>query len=158
VFVDGDVYITGNITYTGSWSYNNIPLFQIVARGNIYIDRSVTQLDGVYIAQPWADLSHGYVYTCTTGAAAPTLAAGAFYNSCTTPLKVNGSLVTRSLQLLRTSNSLHDASSAQNRSNTKAAEIFNYGPGFWITQPDLTTTNGGEVDNYDAITSLPPVL
>ncbi len=158
VFVDGDLYITGDITYTGSWSYNNIPLFELVVRGNIYIDHNVTRLDGVYIAQPWADLSHGYVYTCTTGAAAPTLTAGAFYNSCTNKLTVNGSIVSRSIQFLRTSGTLRNANVGDDKSTTKAAEVFNYGPGFWITQPNLTSTTGGETDNYDSITSLPPVL
>ena len=54
-YVNGDAYITTNITYnTGSpWgSVANIPSYALVVRGNIYIAPGVTKLDGIYIAQP----------------------------------------------------------------------------------------------------------
>lgn len=162
LYVDGDLYITGpTISYAGNWAYGQIPMFKVIVRGNIYIGSGVTRLDGLYVAQPLSDLSKGYVYTCATSAAPPTLAAGAFYNSCSTNrLTVNGSIVSRSIQFLRTSGTLRNSGTDEtNASNSRAAETFNYGPAFWITQPTSTTTNtGGKIDNYDAITSLPPVL
>lgn len=161
VYVDGDLYISSNITYAGSWSYNNIPLFQMVVRGNIFVASGVTRLDGVYIAQPNGSVG-GNVYTCATDSTPPfdppTLAAGAFYSSCTSKLTVNGSLVARNIQFLRTSGTLRQSSNSENSGSNNAAEVFNYGPGAWITQPDISTNNEGRVDNYDAITSLPPVL
>lgn len=158
LYVDGDLYITSNIVYTGSWSYDKIPLFRAIVKGNIYIGKDVTRLDGLYIAQPLADLSKGYVYTCATTMAPPTLTAGAFYNSCTNKLTVNGSVVSRSIQFLRTSGTLRSSSPGETSSSNNAAEVFNYGPGSWISQPQVTTNDSFNLDNYDAITSLPPVL
>src|SRR3989338_2254893 len=63
---DGDVAITGNVIYTSSGSWANLsqlPSLYLVVRGNIYIDRGVTQLDGAYIAQPKADGGGGIIYT-----------------------------------------------------------------------------------------------
>lgn len=162
VYVDGDLFIGSNITYAGNWHYGNVPLFQVVVRGNIYISGSVTRLDGIYIAQP-IGAAKGYVYTCATDATPPftplSLNNGAFYNSCTNKLTVNGSVVARSIQFLRTSGTLRNSNAAENRDVNNAAEEFNYGPAFWITQPDVRhNAGGGVVSDYDAITSLPPVL
>lgn len=160
LYIDGDLYITGDIRYIGNWSFDQIPMFEVIVRGNIYVDNNVQRLDGVYIAQPRPDNSKGYIYTCTTGAAPPTLTAGAFYNSCVTDkLTVNGSFVSRDLQLLRTRGTLRDGVAGETKASNAAAESFNYGPGFWITQPAPSdSSSDGEADNYDAITSLPPVL
>jgi hypothetical protein len=159
VYIDGDLFITGTgIRYAGSWSYGNIPMLEVVVRGNIYIANTVTQLDGTYIAQQRTDGSRGYIYTCATSAAPMTLTAGAFYGACATKLTVNGSLVAANMQPLRTIGTLRDGSPGETKASNNAAESFNYGPGFWITQPSLDTSEDGEVDNYDAITSLPPVL
>ena len=158
----GDLFINTNITYPNNVSYNSLPLFQVVVRGNIYVGSGVQQLDGIYIAQANAGVK-GLIYTCAFDATppfdAPTISAGAFYSGCTNKLTVNGSFVARSIQFLRTRGTLKQSTSDEPRGLTNnSAEEFNYGPGFWITQPDITNSSDGRVDNYDAITSLPPVL
>ena len=71
-FIRGDVYINGNITFdnAGGWSSpNKIPSYYLVVEGNIYIAPGVTQLDGVFIAQPKftggvMDANTGQIRTC----------------------------------------------------------------------------------------------
>src|SRR6185369_2110757 len=91
IFVDGDVYITGNVAYTaGPWGVGAIPTLYIVARGNIYIDPAVSQLDGVYV-------SYGTIYTCAPGGVnVPNTAAGVYLpgGSChNNQLRVNGAFL-----------------------------------------------------------------
>ncbi len=157
IYVDGDLFITGNITFGGSWDADNIPMLEVIVKGNIYIRNNVTRLDGSYIAQPHAT-GGGTIYTCTTAASAPSLAGGAFYNSCANKLTVNGSFVAQNVWFLRTRGTLDQSSAGDGPGTTSIAEEFNYGPAFWIAQPTSTNETDGQVDNYDAITSLPPVL
>ncbi len=158
VYVNGDVYITSDITYPGSWNMGNIPLFELVVKGNIYVSSNVHRLDGVYIAQR-NGASGGTIYTCATSAAPITLTNGAFYNTCNSKLTVNGAFVAGSIELDRTKASLKQSSTGEtsdaNGNGTNGAEVFNFNPSLWMVQP-LDTS--GTVDNYDAITSLPPVL
>lgn len=99
VFVNGDVRITGNITYSNSWSLNNVPSFVLHATGNIYIDRGVTQLDGLYI-------SNKKIYTCGSGFAP--MPAGSMYGNCNNQLTIHGSFVAKQINLERTFGSLRD--------------------------------------------------
>ena len=147
VYVNGDVYINGNVTYanSGTWSSKNVPLFRLVVSGDIYIAPGVSQLDGLYVAQSQNGTTGGVIHTCATGLRAPvdlTSLAG----SCGTQLVVNGSFTARQVRLLRTYDSLRSGN---------AAEIFNYSPALWIAQPADISTG---VEWYDSITSLPPVL
>lgn len=152
VYVTGDVYITGNITYAGNWSYKNVPLFELVVKGNIYVAAGVTRLDGAYIAQP-NGASGGSVYTCATSAAALPL-NDSMYSTCNSKLTVNGLLSAKQIFLLRTNGTISQSSSSE-----ASAELFNYNPTLWIAQPPITTNaNTGNTGEYDAITSLPPVL
>jgi hypothetical protein len=159
VYIDGDAYISSNITYPGSWSSTNVPLFELIVRGNLYISGGVTQLDGIYIAQPRSAGVGGRIYTCATSATPITVTNGAFYNSCTNKLTINGAFLATSVEFLRTGGTLSQSTpgetTSSNGAGNSAGEVFNFGPAFWITQP-LDTS--GRVDNYDAITSLPPVL
>lgn len=158
VYINGDVFINSNITYAGAFSANQVPLFQLVVRGNIYIGSGVTRLDGVYIAQT-NGASGGTIYTCATTTAALTLTNGAFYNTCTNKLTINGAFVANSVEFLRTSGTVSSATAGETSSETgagnAAAEVFNFNPMLWMTQP---AEGDGGVDNYDAIVSLPPVL
>ncbi|HEY5667858.1 MAG TPA: hypothetical protein VIR03_01710 [Candidatus Saccharimonadales bacterium] len=158
VYVNGDVFISSDITYTGAWNLSSTPLFELVVRGNIYISSNVHRLDGVYIAQA-NGASGGTIYTCATTAAPIALTDGAFYNTCNSKLAVNGAFVANSVELLRTAATLQQATAAETSNaagaGNNAAEIFNFSPSVWMVQP-LDTS--GTVDNYDAITSLPPVL
>jgi hypothetical protein len=151
IYVNGDVIINSNITYPASWTVDDQPLVQIVAKGNIYIDNDVTQLDGVYIAQRNGS-GGGVIYTCANGAAA--IATNALAGSCSNKLTVNGSFVAYQVQFLRAAGSLAQGSAAETSASSKAAEVFNYNPAAWMVYPPGQTNT----TEYDSITSLPPIL
>jgi len=58
------------------------------------------------------------------------------------------------VQFLRTNGSLRQANATETGASGAAAEVFNYGPGSWLAQPPGGTAS----DEYDSITSLPPIL
>ena len=147
VYVDGNVYISGDVTYngSGSWTSSTIPMFRLIARGNIYIASGVTQLNGLYVAQSSDGSSGGIIYTCATGMGSP-VALTLLGNNCGTQLTVNGNFTARQVYLMRSAGSLNSGT---------AAETFNYNPALWMAQPANISTG---VEWYDSITSLPPVL
>ncbi|HEX8762627.1 MAG TPA: hypothetical protein VF733_02595 [Candidatus Saccharimonadales bacterium] len=158
IYIDGDLYITGNITFAGSWPVASMPMLEVVVRGNIYIASGVTRLDGSYIAQPDTAGGRGNIYTCTTSAAPPSLTGGAFYTACNNKLTINGSFTARDVWFLRTRGTLSQSPSNEGSGSATTAEEFNYSPAAWMAQPPSTNESDGQIDNYDAITSLPPVL
>lgn len=148
VYVNGNAYISGNITYdAGATTVNDLPSFWLVANGDIFIDPSVTQLDGVYVAQG------GKIYTCSNGFAPPTQpqlnSSGAA--GCQRQLIVNGAFIANEIKLYRSNGSM---------SNGIPAEIFYYTPGTWLVAPCEIIGCGStsSTPGYDSITSLPPVL
>lgn len=152
LYINGDLYITKNIVYAGNnWSVDSMPMFKVVVRGNIYIDKSVSRLDGLYFAQPAGADTKGIIYTCALSAA-PYTDMAAVYNDCSgNTLTVNGSFAAREIQLLRTGGeSLRNVSDG-----SSVAEKFNFNPMLWIAQPPVTNSSAAP---YDAIASLPPVL
>lgn len=154
LYIDGDAYITGNIVYAGSWSIGQMPMFRLVVRGNIYVDNDVSRLDGMYVAQANSAGSYGIIVTCATGFATPTL-DGTLQSTCdNTKLTINGSLVARHIRLTRTAGTLRQSAAGEASTSPHISETFNYGPIMWIPQPAPTATPS----DYDAITSLPPVL
>jgi len=104
VFVTGDVYIGGNVTYAGGgWSVagnGNVPSFVLHATGNIYIGKDVTELDGLY------ESTGGKIYTCGTAYAAMPL--NQLYGNCNKQLSVYGSFVANQVNMMRTFGSLRD--------------------------------------------------
>ncbi len=148
IYVNGDVVINGNITYLSNWTVNKIPLLEVIAKGNIYIDGGVKQLDGTYIAQG------GTIYTCAAGTTPVAPSSSSFFSSCNNRLVVNGAFIAQQVQLLRTNGSLGGSSATEPNTSTNISETFNYGPAFWIPQPTLGPTS----TDYDSITSLPPIL
>jgi len=158
LYVDGDAYISSNITYPGSWTYDKVPLFELVVSGNIYIAPGVTQLDGAYIAQPKSGAKGG-IYTCATAAGPYALTDGAFYTPCKNKLTVNGLFSAAQVYLMRTFGTISSATANETAASSNAGEVFNYNPTLWIAQPPTgSNTNNSKVGKYDAITSLPPVL
>lgn len=151
LYVQGDVIIDGNIVYPGSWQLNTVPLFELIVKGNIYISKNVTRLDGLYVAQQNGS-SGGVIYTCTNGSTP--VATTALAGNCSNKLTVNGAFVAHSVQLLRTAGTLTQSSAGETGTSGRAAEVFNYSPLMWIVSPPQQ--NGG--DTYDSITSLPPIL
>lgn len=155
VYVNGDAYINANIRYTGTWTSANIPSFQLIARGNIYIDRNITQLDGLYVAQASGG-SGGIIYTCADTATlyVPLPLVGQLGSRCNTKLTVNGGFVARQVQLIRTRGTLRQSAAGETSAGGNMSEVFNYNPSLWIPQPAAPP---GAAD-YDAINSLPPIL
>lgn len=149
VYADGDIVVNDNITFAGAAggyaSPADVPSIYLIAKGNIFIDSSVTQLDGMYIAQ------QGTIYTCSMGPATPPN-GNWITSNCNSQLIVNGAFMAKQIKLLRIRNTLRDATNAEQSSGSKAAEIFNFSPEIWLTTP--VAPNAG----YDAIVNLPPVL
>lgn len=157
VYVDGDVYIGGDIKYAGGWTYDKTPLLELVVQGNIYIAPGVHQLDGAYIAQQ-KNGTKGAIYTCGS-AYAPYAIDGSMYNNCNSKLVVNGLFSAYQVYLMRTSGTVSQSTTGETAAGSAAAEVFNYNPAMWIAQPAAgTTTTNSDALKYDAITSLPPIL
>ncbi|HEX7963551.1 MAG TPA: hypothetical protein VF466_03070 [Candidatus Saccharimonadales bacterium] len=152
LYVNGNVTISGNIDFPGNWSVNNMPYLQVVASGNIYIDKGVSTIGGIFIAQGTGGA--GTIYTCTNGATPYTVdATGSFNTACHSKLTINGAFIANQVQLLRTNGTVKQSNvPVDNAANQ--AEVFNYSPALWIPQPPNAPTQG----KYDAITSLPPIL
>jgi hypothetical protein len=157
IYVAGNAYITGNINLGtnpgGNWSsISAIPSFELIVKGNIYIDPGVTNLDGIYVAQG------GTIYDCATASGPVSINDSSFYDTCNNKLTVNGSFIGTNVDLMRTNNTLYqsssDSSNAGGGSSSNAAEVFNYNPVIWLG----LTTNNTNLNNYDSVTSLPPVL
>jgi hypothetical protein len=153
LYAEGDVYIDNNITYPANWTTADMPLFQLVVRGNIYIRNTVTQLAGIYIAQPNGG-SGGTIYTCTTSAA-PLAPSNTLHSSCNSTLTINGAFVAKDVRFLRTRGTLQQSTPGEANSSGNIAEIFNFSPALWMAQP--TGVINGPLE-YDSITALPPIL
>lgn len=158
VYVDGNVTLQSNVKYSNVYmSVADIPSFRIIARGNIYVDPNVTELDGVYVAEPDVSpitdaASNGVIYTCTTVPFMPTPPGpylqenlASYYSTCDKHLDVYGSVMARQVWLLRTYGTLYHTSE-------QPAETFHYTPELGLSP------SKSNLDTYDAITSLPPVL
>ncbi len=161
VYVDGNVFISGNITYggSGSWTVSSIPNFRLIVKGSIFIENDVTQLDGLYVAQPDAgDSVGGRIYTCQTSASpyVPLSLSGQLASQCNTKLTVNGAFIADQVWLMRTNGTLKQADAGDNPGTANIAEVFNLNPAFWISQP--LDGSSSSSSRYDSITSLPPIL
>ncbi len=167
LYVDGDVFIGGDITYAngGINSDTDLPFFAMIVRGSIYIGPGVRQIDGLYVAQP-NGAAGGKIYTCapSRGSLYPVSGAGNLYNSCQNQLSVNGALIANQVKLLRTFKSLKDSASYEspnfgNGAGTNAAEVINFTPELYIApSPLLDPLNNTTSGTYDSITGLPPVF
>lgn len=147
IYVNGNVHITAmNVVFPGSFDTDSVPSFKVVATGNIYIDRSVSRIDGTYMAK-------GTIYTCTNGASAPipsNLTDGSMWSNCNNTLEVNGSLIAPQVKFLRMAGSAYISS---------PAETITYNPIVWLQ----LLGGGGSGPSpsefeFDAYTTLPPVL
>ncbi len=157
VLVRGDIHITGPLTFDNvSWASNTIPSYRVISLGgNIYIDPSVEQLDGLYVAIPDSGTG-GAIYTCAGAGGALTAAEVA--GACSNPLTVTGAFIANQVKLLRTYGDVASASAADDdpyAPGNTAAERFIFTPEVWMAQPATTPAPSYE---YDAISSMPPVL
>ena len=137
--VGNDIYITGNITVdtnklpSASNLFDNasIPVITLIAKNNIYIDPSVTQIDA--LLQAGKD-----IYTCSTGAVA-TPSAG-----CSNTLLVNGEVgANNAIHFDRVCGTRLYATSTED-STTAGTYITNAHP----SCPGLRTGTAAEVINF----------
>ncbi len=131
---------------------NSIPSLYVVVQGDIFIDKDVSRLDGVYIAQPRADGTGGKIYTCTNGST-PYASASDLYINCNIKLTVNGALIAKDVKFLRAKGSQRDWS-GDGRSG--AAEEINYLPELFLAKPTAPDPVSSGASQY--ITTLPPIL
>jgi len=167
--VGNDIYITGNITIdstklpSASRLFDNasIPVITLIAKNNIYIDPSVTQIDALLQAT-------NDIYTCSTGAAATPSAA------CSNTLLVNGAvgagnaihfdrvcgtrLFAPSIEDNATAGTYmtngNKNCSGSYKSGT-AAEVINFPSYLYFASP---YTSGATQTQYQSIYSAPPLL
>jgi hypothetical protein len=160
IFVSGDVLITSNIQY-GPWSFdmadhsNNSPYLVIIAKGNIFVDKSVHRLDGVYIAQPHNDGFAGEFSTCTIVNGDGSLSlpdSTRISQNCSSKISINGAVIAQRVRLLRADGTLADNSST-------AAENFNFVPSTVLGLPNFKSDNGAVLNNtLNSLYSLPPIF
>lgn len=158
LYVDGNVYISQNITYASSWTIDNVPKFSLVVKGNIQVGNGVTNLDGVYIAQPVNASNGGRIYTCATGLNAIP-AAAALYANCNSKLTINGLFIAKQVKLLRTNGSFSKPGSGNTEAANSAniAESFILSPEMWMVKPGGILAPGAN-GTYDTVDNPPPVL
>lgn len=158
---DGDVQITGNIDFGGTWQdsngTNNIPSYYLVVRGDIYIQAGVDHITGVFVAQPRDDGTGGRIYTC--GRNLGLYSGNELHNACDDKqLTIYGAFIAKQVKFQRTANSLRDGSQGEGPTNSKAAEIFDFSPETYLATPDSSLGVGSKKVQYNFITSLPPIL
>jgi hypothetical protein len=187
IFVNGNVYINGNIKYDTAqpWTVtvspqgataNTVPSFQLVVSGNIYIDPSVSNLDGTYYAEyATAGDSNGRIFTCANQNGPIDYGSPSdFYSTCARQLVVNGSFVADKVNLQRTYGSLRDSVGHENEnpnspartcsnnsltpsSSTCAAEVFNFSPESYISNYESQTTCSTSPCSV-SLSGEPPIL
>lgn len=160
IHVDGDAYITNDIIFQKNGGYtdmSDIPRFTLIVRGNIYIHPDVTEIHGVLIAQPKEGVTNsGIIYTCAPQGTATNASVlnRDLFNSCNKGLMVFGSVIAKQVWLLRTYGTV---TPPEGGGRPTPGEHFFYTPEAWLNQPMSSSVNG-KMENYNAVSSLPPIL
>jgi hypothetical protein len=184
IYVDGNLGITGPITLhnanSGWSSINDVPSIFIIVKGNIYIDSSVTNLDGVYIAQSNGAAQTGIIDTCAAASAWSSISLDSLLGSCQSQLNVNGAFISQNVKFHRAYASVRNSQGGERpaggfedctqngapggtRSAAEitfdcSAEIFRLTPEVFLGVPQISQENGPTAGKFDYITSLSPVL
>jgi hypothetical protein len=156
--VDGDVTITHDIKYDtnyGPISSLDVPSLVIIAKGNILIDKQVNQIDGLFI-------SLGTIYTCSDGSSKFTelsslICKGHPSNNSaqSNPLVINGAFIAQRVNFLRT----NGTNGGVNDLNSQPAEIFNFSPELYLSNPLLNSDNIPQVEIKTLLVKdLPPIF
>jgi len=142
LYVDGDVTINNNICYAKQWDPTNranVPYFALIVHGNITLTSGVSQLDGLYVAQPSSSFN-GIFNTCS--------------DFCPNQLIVNGAVIAQQVSLNRAHGTLGPLDADVNNISSQPAEIFNYVPSMIIGTPNFNPL----YNSLEALFSLPPVF
>lgn len=156
IVVDGDVYIQNNIKYQTYSSVATMPSLYLVVKGKIFIDKDVTDLSGVYVAQPGSGADSGTIYTCSTST--NYVAASNLFNDCNKKLTINGAFIAKSVKFMRTNGTKKDSVKNENWDSPHIAEVFKSSPEMYLSAPAALINASGSAGTYDSITSLPPIL
>jgi hypothetical protein len=142
LIVDGNVFIIGDIKHstTGYTSRRSIPSFALIATGNIYISPDVQQLYGIYYAG-------GDINTCNILGVNPPITIPFSANTCSLPLRINGSLFARKIIFRRTRGGVEPFAS------NVFAERVSLQPGLLLNPPPGLQTF---VNQYILKGDLPP--
>lgn len=171
VVVKGNVYIGSNILYPGGRDVTNTPKFAVIALGDIYIDHSVSQINGWYIAQPSPgsalSADSGVIWTCHDNTNEVHLSTLFLENSCKTTLTVNGALTAKHVNFFRSNGDV--VTQADNSgdgpgvyNDAHAAEIINYTPDMVVGGPffNKSSSAGGSTGSpvIENLVNLPPIF
>jgi len=148
LFVNGNVTIGENITYDSGYNLSDVTKFALVVKGDIFIEPSVTSLDGWYIAQPLNSTNGGVIWTCSNGD--NPLPDTYIRANCNNTLNIRGALTAKQVNLTRIAGNIGSAT---------AAEVINFTPEMVLGGPffeDSSTNNN--VGKIQSLISLPPVF
>ncbi len=170
VFVRGSVYISHNITYDSAYTADNVPKFSLIVQGSIYIGPTVTNLDGLYVAQPQnpADPSaltsdSGDIWTCHDDSTEPMSYVYPATTCNQAKLVVNGALIAKQVELMRTKGDVATATVSEDGyanaiSTSNAAEVINYSPAMIMGGSFFTGGSSSNNSSLDGLISLPPIF
>lgn len=171
IYVNGNVRITGDISYAGFSDPTDAPSFMLVARGNIYIGNNVKRLDGLYVAQQKSDNTGGTIFTCAKPGEFEGYEDGSstIFDNCGGPqgegtvpgnkqLTVNGAFIAHGVKFHRVHKSVRDSRSniQETPGVTQSSEIFNFSPEIYLSPPPFVSGTGVPPTQY--YTTLPPIL
>ena len=141
LYVEGDVYIKEDLINNGGrWhDPSEIGYLSIIAKGNIYIDPAVEQIDALLVAYPKLDSANnvvdGRIRTCWY---AGIDASKTHFNTCDKQLVINGALIAEKILFGRVFASVkQETVYPAAPTTTRAAEVINLLPEYLIGSPEL---------------------
>jgi hypothetical protein len=168
LLVSGNLVINSNIVSALTYAPDAMPTTVFIVSGNIYVDHSVTRIDGLLIAR-------GTIYTCSSaGAPITARAASGSTANCDAPLLVNGQMIANNIDFGRTYGGTNEAATGTsintrcrpldtylftNNSRRCTAEAVNFVPGIYLN--GIKLDYGSVLPNQyeiQQIRDLPPVF
>lgn len=164
IFVKGNAYIGHNISYAADTA-DNATKFALVVLGNIYIDPGVTHLDGLYIAEPATsnvNADDGALWTCHPNDNSNPLTSDYILANCGSKLTINGAVVAKQVNLLRTPGDVGSASGSEDslggaNASNNISEIINFTPEMIVGGPFFNSNTSTNL-KIQSLISLPPVF
>jgi hypothetical protein len=117
---------------------------------NVVIDRSVTSVDAVFVAQG-SSASTGNIWTCDENTAA------LIFIQCKGRLQINGALIARSVHFMRSFGSLRDGTNNEGRAGTNTSPVGSGCGTYGSATPSSTGTNGGTTCASEVVSFSPDV-
>ncbi len=159
VFIDGNAYISHNIAYAAGYTADNVPKLAIVVRGNIFIAPSVSNIDGLFIAQPNPSsvATTGSLWTCHDSS--NTTPDGYWvYANCGSKLTINGAIIAKQVNLMRINGDLPAAPDNEASGSANIAETINYIPAMVIGGSFFNQSSSAQTPKINSLISLPPIF